>query len=91
MHEFIFKPNEPISQKLSKARKTRLKDELIGQFLGMCIPWDVIEVRSDEVLIPASKKIGLKEINLLVKHYRTIECEPSPFRNLLMTITRKYL
>ena len=68
-----------------------MKKEFEMRLFSEKLPLDIIESKTGEILIPAGKKVMKRGINKLVKFYDTIECDPSPLRNILMHVTGKYL
>lgn len=77
--------------KLSTENQNKLKAEFEMRLLGEKLPLDIVESQTGEILIPARKKVGKRCIKKLVKYFDSIECDPSPLRNVLLHVTGKYL
>lgn len=89
--------------KLTKTQQQEMFAGLAKLLLGVKIPLDIVLVDvalsangpfyhgSHHVLIPANKKIGKRMIQKMVKHYESIELDPSPIRNCIRMVIDPYL
>lgn len=86
--------------KLSEARKNfnqqkrKLREKMNSQFfeklanvlLGEKLPLDILNGKTNELLIPANKKITAAMLEKLIQFRHEIELDPSPIRNKLFQI-----
>ena len=64
----------------------QLTEKLSDVLLGEKVPLDVINGRTEEVIIPANKKITKMLLRRLSENYSNVEIEPSPVRNKILDI-----
>lgn len=60
-----------------------LTEELSNILLGEKIPIDIYHFITDEVIIPANRRITKTLLRKVAANYEYAECDPSPIRNKL--------
>ena len=68
----------------------QLTDALSNILLGEKIPLDVVNAETDEIMIPANRKITKTLLRKLANAYDHIEIDPSPIRNKIREIIGAY-
>ena len=70
--------------------KENLTEFLSNILLGEKIPLDVINTESNEIIIPANRKITKTLLRRLAAVYKTVEIDPSPVRIKIMEIINSF-
>ncbi len=81
----VKKINEVYRTQTDKLRES-LTESLSNILLGEKIPLDVVNSESDEIIIPANRKITKTLLRRLAAVYKTIKIDPSPVRIKIMEI-----
>ncbi|MDF1788167.1 MAG: DNA-directed RNA polymerase subunit beta, partial [Verrucomicrobiales bacterium] len=68
----------------------QLTEKLSDILLGEKIPLDVVNGRTDEIIIPANRKITKTLLRKLADNYSNVEIDPSPIRNTILGIISSY-
>ena len=85
----IKKINEEYRTQIDKLREG-LTESLSNILLGEKIPLDVTNSETDEIIIPANRKITKTLLRRLASVYKTIEIDPSPVRIKIMEIIESF-
>jgi len=85
----VKKINEEYRTQNDKLRES-LTESLSNILLGEKIPLDVINAESNEIIIPANRKITKTLLRRLASVYKTIEIDPSPVRIKIMEIINSF-
>ena len=85
----VKKINEVYRTQTDKLRES-LTESLSNILLGEKIPLDVVNSESDEIIIPANRKITKTLLRRLAAVYKTIKIDPSPVRIKIMEIISSF-
>ncbi len=85
----IKKINEEYRSQMDRL-KENLTEFLSNILLGEKIPLDVINTESNEIIIPANRKITKTLLRRLAAVYKTVEIDPSPVRIKIMEIINSF-
>ncbi len=85
----VKKINEEYRSQMEKLREN-LTEALSNILLGEKIPLDVINTESNEIIIPANRKITKTLLRRLAAVYKTVEIDPSPVRIKIMEIINSF-
>ena len=85
----IKKINEEYRSQMDRL-KENLTESLSNILLGEKIPLDVINMESNEIIIPANRKITKTLLRRLAAVYKTVEIDPSPVRIKIMEIINTF-
>ena len=83
------KINEEYRTQADRLRES-LTESLSNILLGEKIPLDVINSESNDIIIPANRKITKTLLRRLAAVYKTIEIDPSPVRIKIMEIISSF-
>ena len=68
----------------------QLTEKLSDILLGEKVPLDVVNGRTNEIIVPANKKITKTLLRKLAENYANVEIDPSPIRNKILDIIGNY-
>ena len=85
----VKKINEVYRTQTDKLRES-LTESLSNILLGEKIPLDVVNSESDEIIIPANRKITKTLLRRLAAVYKTIKIDPSPVRIKIVEIISSF-
>ena len=76
-----------IRQKKKDELHKELTEELSNLLLGEKVPLDIVNAATDEIIIPANRKITVGLLRKMVVVYDHVYIDPSPLRNRVRGIT----